>query len=343
MTLKSGMISFKRIDIDDMPWDELSAFPDASVFQTRSWIEFLADFFRAEPVVAAVQSGDEIVGYFMGSILRKFGWRILGSPFRGSNTYFMGFTLKPGVSYRDVLQALPGFAFEELKCQFLMLVDLNLKGDEWTGLSYHVREFCYYSLDLTKSEEELLGNMENRYARRAIRRAIKKGVVIEEATDPGFADEYYRQYQEVMANQSLVPLYSLDYVRQMIEHLLPTGDLLLLRARNSEGVCIATSINLIFNKVAVAWGAASWRRYVNLNPNELIYWYGMKRVKSMGVEVFHLADAKRHWKIKLGCYEMNVFRLLKAKHPLLYIPIFIGISVDERMRSIIRKLSKLQD
>jgi hypothetical protein len=333
------MISFKRIDIDEMHWDELRAFKDASVFQTRPWIDFMADFFRAEPVVAAVQSGDQIVGYFTGLIIKKFGLRILGSPFRGSNAYFMGFTLMPGVSFRELLQALPGFVFNELKCHFLMLVDLNLKGDEWKGLSYHARNITYYSLDLTKSEEELFGNMENRYARRAIRRAIKKGVVIEEATDPGFADEYYRQYQEVMGNQSLAPFYSLDYVRQMIEHLLPTGILLLLRARNAEGVCIATSINLIFNKVAVAWGAASWRRYLNLNPNELIYWYGMKRVKSMGAEVFHMADTKMQWKIKLGCYEMKVFRLMKAKHPLLYIPIFVGISIDERVRSIMRKLS----
>jgi hypothetical protein len=326
------MISFKRIDVNDMPWERLRDFNGASIFHTRYWIDFLTDFVGAEPVIAAVQSDGQTQGYFTGLITKKLGLKILGSPFRGWNTFFMGFSLMPGVSYYEVLQALPKFAFDELKCHFLMIIDANMKGGEWQGLSYRMRGFENFALDLTKSETELFANMKEKSCRRAIRKAIKNGVVIEEATDPGFADEYYAQYQDVMARQSLAPLYGLDFVRQMIEYLRPSGHLLLLRARNPEGVCIATSIDLVFNKVAVGWGAASWRQYQSLRPNELIYWYSMKKAKNMGAEVQYLADTKKQFKQKFGAYEAQGFRLMKARYSILYIPIFVAISINERVR-----------
>ena len=326
------MISFRRISTEDMPWDELSEFAGANIFHTRPWIDFLTDFLGAEPVVAAVQSDGQVQGYFMGLITKKFGFKILGSPFRGWNTYFMGFNLMPGISYHDVLQAFPKFAFDELNCHFLMIIDANLKWNELISLPYHVKEINNYALNLTKSEEVLFANMQNRFARRSIRRAGKKGVIVEETTDSGFVDEFYAQHMDVNARKSLAPYFGLDFVRQMIAHLLPTGNLLLLRARNSEGVCIATHIDLVFNKVAVAWGAASSQEYLHLNPNELIYWYAMKRLKSMRIDVFQLGDGVRQFKEKLGAFKVQTFRLMKAKNPLLYFPIFTAISISERVR-----------
>jgi hypothetical protein len=326
------MISFTRIDFEDMPWEKLNDFTGANIFHTQPWIKFLVDFLGAEPVLAAVQVDNQVQGYFMGLITRKFGLKILGSPFRGWNTYFMGFNLMPGISYHEVLQAFPKFAFYELGCHFLMIVDAHLKEEECKGLPYHVRKIHNFKIDLTRSNTELFENMQNRYARRSIRRAGKKGVVIEETTDPGFADEYFTQYQQVNERKSLAPEYGVDFVRQMIAYLLPTGNLLLLRARNSEGVCIATHIDLVFNKVAVAWGAASFQEYLTLNPNELIYWYAMKRVKEMGVEEFQLGDGVKQFKEKLGAYKVQAFRLMKARNPWMYFPLFAAISISERAR-----------
>jgi hypothetical protein len=330
------MITFKRIDLDDMPWDRLSDFNGASIFHTRSWMELIADILGMEPVVAAVQSDDQVQGYFMGLITRKLGLKILGSPFTDGNTYFMGFNLMPCVSYHEVLEALPKFAFGELKCHFLMIIDANLKEGEWKGLTYHVRKRKNYALDLKKSETELFSNLDNHSCRHQIRRAIKRGVVIEEATDPGFVDEYYAQYQDVMAKRSLAPDYGLDFVRQMIAHLLPTGNLLLLRARNSEGTCIATSIDLVFNKVAVGWGGASFQRYQYLNPNELIYWNEMKRVKGLGAELLRLGSTAKQFKKKFGAYETYTFLLMRAKNPLLYYPLRVAISINERINDRVR-------
>ena len=322
-----------------MPWEKISDYQGANIFHTLPWINFLADVKGADPVIATVQSDGQVRGYFTGLITQKYGLKILGSPFRGWGTYFMGFNLKPDVSYHEVLQAFPKFAFDELKCYYLEIIDSNLKRDEWKGLSYRVEQLQWFAFDLTKDEEELFAEMKGKSCRRAIRRAVKKGVVVEETTDPGFADEYYAQFQEVMAKRSLVPTYSLDFVRQMIAHLLPTGNMLLLRARNSEGVCIATDISLVFNKVAVGWGGASWRQYQGLNPNELIAWYAIKELKSMGVEMLHLGGEAEEFKRKLGSYETQVFRLMKPRYPLLDIPIHIAKSIkNPRVRTWLLKV-----
>ena len=168
------MILFKRIAAEDMPWDKLSEFKGANIFQSWPWINFLADFVGAEPVIATVLSDGLVQGYFTGLITKRLGLRILGSPFRGWNTYFMGFNLMPGVSYSDVLQAFPNFAFTELECHFLMIIDPNLKETELKGLPYHVRNINNYALDLTKSEAELFANMKGNSSRTSIRRTIKK-------------------------------------------------------------------------------------------------------------------------------------------------------------------------
>lgn len=326
------MISFERIQLDDMPWEELSNYREACLFHTRSWMEFLADHFHAEPVIAAVQSDGQVVGYFTGLMVRKFGLTILGSPFSGWNTYFMGFVLMPGISYHEVLQAFPRFVFEQLKCHFLMVVDSNIKEDDLKGLSYQVRSFNNYTLNLTKSEDELFENMKNKYVRRSIRRAEKKGVVIEEAAGPGFAEEFYAQYLEVMKRQSLTPLYGLDYVRHLITSFQGTDNLLLLRARNADGKSIATLIDLIFNEVAVGWASASLQEYWGLNPNELMTWYEMKRLKGMGVEELNLADLKKEFKKKFGAQPARCFRLLKARNPLIFYFVYLLIWFDKRAR-----------
>jgi hypothetical protein len=326
------VISFKRISAEGMPWDKLKEFEAANIFQSWPWIKFLADFLGAEPVIAVILSDGIVQGYFMGLIEKRLGLRILGSPFRDWNTYFMGFNLMPGISYSEVLQAFPHFAFDELNCHFLMIIDVNLKESELIGLPYHIRKITNFVIDLTQSQADLFAKMKGNSCRTSIRRTIKKGVVIEETNNLGFADEYYAQYLEMNARKSLAPYYNLDFVRQMIAYLLPTGNLLMLRARTSEGVCIATHIALVFNKVAVAWGSASRTDYLTLRPNELIYWYAMKRAKSMGIEVFQLADGVKQFKQKLGAFETPVFRLMKARCSLLYFPFFAAISINERFR-----------
>ena len=307
------MISFERIDMNNVPWTRIESIGEINIFQTQGWINFLKETQKAEPIIVEIKSNECIIGYFTGLVIRKFGLKILGSPFRRWNTYFMGFNLSPEVSYHEVLQAFPSFVFNDLRCHYLEIVDPNLRSEACTGLPYKIETLPWFAIDLTRSEDELLSNMKSA-GRNCIRKSIKNGVVIEEAPLTGFSDEYFAQFTEVLATRSMIPTYSLEIVNELINQLLPTKNILLLRAMGPDGCCIASGIFIGYNKTAIFWGAASWRKYQSLRPNEPLAWYGMLNMKTKGYQVLHLGGTSSEYKIKLGCYEIPILRLMKAKY-----------------------------
>jgi hypothetical protein len=155
----------------------------------------------------------------------------------------MGFTLLPGTSYHEILQAFQYFAFHDLKCDYFEIIDPKISCDCCEGLSFRLERLPWFSVDLTGGEEAIFANMTSD-CRRKVRKAIKDGVVIEETSDISFADVYYAQYLDVMEKKSLKETITIDDVRRLIEYLTPTGDVMLFRARNSDGLCIATGIVL---------------------------------------------------------------------------------------------------
>jgi len=311
------MISFESMNIKDVDWRSIQDAGEINIFQTMPWLEFVRDTQQAEPLVTLIKADNHAVGFFTCLIVKKFGLRILGSPFRGWTTYFMGFNLLQHIIPRhEILRALPEYAFGTLDCSYLEIIDPMIDMNDLGGLSYEVERLPWLAIDLTKSEDDLFAGMKHQ-CRSNIRKALKSGIEVEEARDPAFADEYYAQYIDVLAKRSLMPAYSLDTVRNMIEHLLPTGDLLLLRARNPDGICIATGIFLARSRTGVFWGAASWRDHQSARPNELLAWHGMTVLKARGVRQLHLGGECEQYKEKFGCTEARIYRIMKARNSML--------------------------
>lgn len=308
------MIEFKKLAIEQVDWDELDRFWDRTVFQTLPWLKFLEKTQHAEPVVAAIEQSGKLIGYFTGLIVRRYGVKILGSPFRGWSTEYMGFNLLPDIPRREVLKALPSFVFDQLKCHHLEIVDRSISEEDYVGLGYTPVLYRTFEIDLTKSEEDLFASMKSA-CRRCIRKAEKNGVYIEQAVDMEFADDYYDQLCDVFAKQSLVPKYPKTFVQEMIKHLLPTGNLLMLRARSKDGLCIGTGIFPAFNNTMIFWGGASWREHQLLRPNETIMWYAMRYWKSRGIKKFDILGGM--YKKKYGVYSIPVSRLIMGKYGML--------------------------
>jgi hypothetical protein len=87
------MRTFERLNLDTVDWEQLDALPDRTVYQTRSWLDFITRAQNAEPVVAVLREGNDVLAYFTGLMVIKCGLRILGSPFPGWTSDYMGFTL----------------------------------------------------------------------------------------------------------------------------------------------------------------------------------------------------------------------------------------------------------
>ena len=298
------MISLHQLALDAVNWQTLDAYPDRTIFQTREWLAFIAETQRAEPVVAEVRDGRRLVGTFTGAIIRRFGVRILGSPFPGWTTAYMGFNLQAGADRRAALAALAPFAFRDLRCWHVEIMDRYLRPEDGAALGYQVGRLPGYEIDLTRTEEELFAGMTSA-CRRCVRKAEREGVAVEEAEDDRFADDFHEQLIDVFAKQGLAPTYGVERVRALIRHLQPTGRLLLLRARDPEGRCIATGIFPAMNGTMTFWGGASWRPHQHWRPNEAIQWHAIRYWKARGMVRYDMGGGGAY-KAKFGGARISV-------------------------------------
>jgi hypothetical protein len=305
--MKCTPINLKTVD-----WRVLDGFADRTVSHTRAWLNFIAETQSATPVIAELREDGKLVGYFSGLTVTKFGVRILGSSFPGWTTPYIGFNLEPGVLRAAALAAVERMAWDTLKCLHMEVSDPGFATEDGEGLDFNCEFYTSYRTDLTKSEEELFSAMDSS-CRRCVRKAEKSGVVIEEAHDDQFASEYYEQLKEVFAKQGLVPTYDMARVRALVKHLHPTGRVLLVRARDPEGRCIATGIFPGFNKIAEFWGNASRSAHQVLRPNEAIHWYVMRYWKCRGAEVYDWGG-EGTYKEKYGCQVHRVPWFTKSRY-----------------------------
>ena len=306
--------SFERVGAPADGWtSDVDVEQGRTIYQTPAWLGFLADTQHAELVFARLKQEQKTLGWFTGLIVSKFGLRILGSPFPGWSTDYMGLVLSPEVVRSRALQALIEFAFQQLGCIHFEIMDRHITEEDLRGLDMQYILYRSFEIDLTRHESELFASMTSA-CRRCIRKADKQGIFIEEAHDGEFADEYYAQLRDVFAKQRLVPPYGAERVRRLIRHLHPTGHLLLLRARDRGGRCIATGIFPHMNDVMYFWGGASWRHSQILRPNEVIQWHAMRLGKRRGVRIYDMGGDGQYKK-KYGGSEIAVPWIRTSKYP----------------------------
>lgn len=298
LKMRISIMKFVALDIAEVCWQELDDYADRMFSQRRDWLEFAADLCAGKIIIAKLMDGSELRGYFSGILFRRFGVPILGSPFKGWTTTYMGFNLAPDVSRRDAVAALKQFAFGDLGCFHLELLDRYLTMDDVADIDVDVTVEPTYLSSLHLDEEQIFAGMESS-CRRCIRKADKNGLVIEEAAPDGFSHEYYEQVIEVFAKQNLAPPYSKEYVQNLIDKIHPSGNALLLRAKTADGQKIASAIYFGYQENSLFWGNGSLRKHQNLRPNEALHWYALKYWKRRGVK-YHDWCGPNDYKRKFG-------------------------------------------
>jgi len=301
---RAPTIRLQRLDPARFDWAQLCEFDDQLIFQTREWMQFISRTQGSQPVLARVLDDGDEVGFFTGQTFKRFGLRLLGSPFPGWTTLSMGFVLRAGVSRRAALEALIAFAFGDLRCVHFELQDRWLSHAEVADLGLEVTHSVMFELDLTAEDDDMFGRMSGP-CRRSIRKSAKSGVIVEQAGGEQFAAEYHEQLIDVFARKQLTPSYGVERVTELIRCLEPTGRLLLLRARGPDGNSIATGIFPAMNGTAHFWGSASWRQLMWLRPNEALVWHAMRYWRDRGMTVMELGGGG-DYKRKFGPREFTV-------------------------------------
>ena len=85
------MYSFEKVEYVGIDTKEFYEFDNKSIFTTIPWMDFIIeDNPGAIPIVIRIKKKGKLVGYFSAMKIKKMGISIVGSPFRGWSTCFMG-------------------------------------------------------------------------------------------------------------------------------------------------------------------------------------------------------------------------------------------------------------
>lgn len=295
----------RELPVPEVPWAEIEARPDATVFQSQRWFAFLAESKRVEPIVAAIEREGEAIGWLTAATTRRFGIRMLGSPLRGWTTSQQGFVLAPGVAptatdpglLADVgeraalLAGVQGFAFATGH-RHVELLDARFADDDPapTTAGWAASPFGGYVIDLARSPDDVLEAM-SPHGRRDVRRALRNEVTVTDADRATFAADYLAQLTDVFAKQGRRPPYDEQFVDALLAHLGP-ADLVLPVARDGDGRVVATGI-FPGSPAGSAWfwGGASWRDAQHLLPNEAVLWHGLTEWQQRGARTLDLGGS----------------------------------------------------
>lgn len=308
--------------ISQIPWASIESCPDSNVYKTECWMHHLKESLGVQSLVIAINTdSSEVLGWFVGGLVKKLGIKILASPFEGWATSFQGLSMKHTVTPEErlnIYRQLFDYCFKVGICSFIQVTDWGLD-HKTPGLeNFKTSQIESYYLDLTPSESELYRSFKQKSAQYAIHKAERLRVVVKEILNiDAFAEEYYKELEDVFAKQQLKPTYNSKRVRSLLQNMEPTGKVIALEALHPETkVCMATIIFLHHNDMAFYWGAASWREYQKYCPNELLFFEACKILKAKGVKLLEL-EGIRKYKEKYNPIEYSKPKLVAAKWPIL--------------------------
>ncbi len=311
------MYFFETIPIGQVNIDEFNHFEQKSVFTTIPWIRFIAKDNNAIPIIIRISDNERFLGYFTGLVTTKFGIKIFGSPFRGWSTCFMGFDLSNRDNIINILPYLVDYIFKNTKCLYIEHVERGLDVEDIKSIPFKTRLVDTLELEIENRSDANLFSGFKGDCRTFINQFEKRGASIEEALpNDVFAQEYYDQLKDVFKKQSLVPTYTLEKVKTLLNTLAETGMLLCLRVNDPKGKCIATSIFLGFNNKFFFWGGASYSDAQAYRPNEYMIWYAIRYWRDRGVKIFDMVGV-REYKLKFGSQKKEYVTIISAKYQFL--------------------------
>lgn len=292
----------REIPLEAVDWSDLDArYEDRMCTQRKPWLDYLVRIGAGRPTVAVLVDGNREVGHFTGLVRKVFGVPVLASPALGSNTNYMGFNLSDPAILSDAMRTLKRYAFIDKKCAYVEVRDAHNRP---SVAGYTTTANGGFISDLSASEDSLFAAMTSA-RRRNIRKAEREGLVVEEASPEGFAEEFHEQLTNVFAHQGRYPTYGVERVRALIECVHPSGMLLLSRVRTRKGQSIATGIYAGYGLHSTFWGNGSIRDMLQLRPNQALHWHAMRYWKQRGVR-WHEWGGGGEYKLAYGPHRIHL-------------------------------------
>ncbi len=261
-------------------WDAfLAAQPEGHYTQSSSWgllkARFGWDVFRL-----LIKESDQLVGGAQILARRlplwgRIGYISKGPVVTGGRSDVMEMLLNDieGFARKHAVLLL---SIQPPSGDALYMYPLNAR--QYQPSSYYIIPPCTVVIDLTHSEDEILGQMK-RTTRQNIRAAQSRGVIVKEGTAEDVAA--FCQLKQLTESRSEFVHYDQAYYQEAYQQFAPRG-LMKLWLAYFEGELLAGLMAIYFGQwVIYAW-AGSTRAYPEKRPNDLLFWSAMQWGKEHG-------------------------------------------------------------
>lgn len=309
--------NFKIVSSSDELWKEIEATYDSCVYKTKNWYEALKISNKVDIIIIEVSHNNQVLGWFTGGVIKKFGFKIIASPFEGWGTSYQGLSLIRMTSKSeriDIISELKDFLFRDLRILFFQIADWQLDNEDLLGTGIYTEQINSYMLDIAPSVDELFKSFKQKSCQYSIRKAQKNGIIVKEPIDlVAFGHEYYKQLEDVFIKQNLKPTYDENRVQTILSKMDKDKNMVVLEALHPEtNKSMACVIFFYHNELAFYWGASSWREYQKLCPNELLMFESMKILRERGCKILEM-EGIRAYKEKYNPVRYSKPKLIFAR------------------------------
>jgi len=278
----------------DPRWDRyVEAHPEGVVFQHSGWLRALQREYGRRPVGLAVEDD---AGALRGVLPLM---ATSGLPFAGAcgvtgrrlsslpRTPLAG----PLADDREALRALLAAAIERTPAGAQL--QLKLREPRLDGLVPGVERHPWrlaYVAELPARADDLRYGTARSHAtvKRSVRKALRSGVRVREATSREDLRAWYRLYLATM-RVHVVPARPLRFFEALWDELRPAGAMRLLLAERDGQVLAGTVLLMLGTTVFYAFNAVL-REGAALHPNDLLQWEAMRTAVDEGFQRYDLGE-----------------------------------------------------
>jgi CelD/BcsL family acetyltransferase involved in cellulose biosynthesis len=266
----------------DERWDELlENHPNASVFQTRGWLEALHLTYGYQPVAFTFCAPGHPLTNAV-PFCQISGWlnsqRLVSLPFSDHSM--------PLVEHSGQLASLLSCLREKLRRRKWSYIEIRpaelINGDcEGFGES---QVFCLHKIDLRPDLNDIFRKLHKDCVQRKIRRAVREGLTCEEGRSDSLVDKFYQLLLLTRRTQGL-PVQPAEWFRNLVTCV---GDKAKIRVASKNGRPIASILTLRHKRVLVYKYGCSDRGFNNMGGTQLLLWNAIQEARREGLCEFDL-------------------------------------------------------
>lgn len=268
------------------------------IYTTTFWLDYLSTELEGKPIILKIIYQNN-VAIFVGFIFKKYCLKICGSPFEGWSTPYMGFVGINKFANEEryqIIKSTTKFLLKQKRCSYVQICDWNIDIEFAKKYRFKYDIHSTYLIDISKSDDELFSSFKTD-ARTNCRNFLKRGAYLK-VVNPSidFSLDHYNQLVDVFDKQNLKPFYSKDKIDKIILHFTKYPEYIFCENvyEPKTNSSIATGIFFGYKKRCYFFGAASYRKFQSLRPNDYVIWNAIKYWKGNGCTSFDMLGIRKY-------------------------------------------------